>query len=326
MEHGERSNTKHLIKSFSKDINKYSLDAMMRILESLVEDLEEQSIKLSSNARLDNPWCELSGIAASEDNDCINLTCNRFGIASLQSCLPNSYIEDFIISKNPALYEFLNIFNNKLLNLSYNTSKKYSLALQNKPFSRTNFAKILLALCGAFEIDDLYQILIKHSLLLWKKPRSLIGLQKILESFVLCDVKIDNLRGDWDVINQNSLTVLGKKNYVLGKDTISGKYIWNQNAKLLLTIGPLGIEDFYRCVQNGDILKTICFIMSKYLNFGKRFEIKIIVKQEDITPVRLSNKNYLGIDSWMKSRSGYSNVVSVSKQDIDRMLQIIINE
>lgn len=299
---------------------------MMRILESLVEDLEEQSIKLSSNARLDNPWCELSGIAASEDNDCINLTCNRFGIASLQSCLPNSYIEDFIISKNPALYEFLNIFNNKLLNLSYNTSKKYSLALQNKPFSRTNFAKILLALCGAFEIDDLYQILIKHSLLLWKKPRSLIGLQKILESFVLCDVKIDNLRGDWDVINQNSLTVLGKKNYVLGKDTISGKYIWNQNAKLLLTIGPLGIEDFYRCVQNGDILKTICFIMSKYLNFGKRFEIKIIVKQEDITPVRLSNKNYLGIDSWMKSRSGYSNVVSVSKQDIDRMLQIIINE
>lgn len=326
MEHGERSNTKHLIKSFSKDINKYSLDAMMRILESLVEDLEEQSIKLSSNARLDNPWCELSGIAASEDNDCINLTCNRFGIASLQSCLPNSYIEDFIISKNPALYEFLNIFNNKLLNLSYNTSKKYSLALQNKPFSRTNFAKILLALCGAFEIDDLYQILIKHSLLLWKKPRSLIGLQKILESFVLCDVKIDNLRGDWDVINQNSLTVLGKKNYVLGKDTISGKYIWNQNAKLLLTIGPLGIEDFYRCVQNGDILKTICFIMSKYLNFGKRFEIKIIVKQEDITPVRLSNKNYLGIDSWMQSRSGYSNVVSVSKQDIDRMLQIIINE
>lgn len=299
---------------------------MMRILESLVEDLEEQSIKLSSNARLDNPWCELSGIAASEDNDCINLTCNRFGIASLQSCLPNSYIEDFIISKNPALYEFLNIFNNKLLNLSYNTSKKYSLALQNKPFSRTNFAKILLALCGAFEIDDLYQILIKHSLLLWKKPRSLIGLQKILESFVLCDVKIDNLRGDWDVINQNSLTVLGKKNYVLGKDTISGKYIWNQNAKLLLTIGPLGIEDFYRCVQNGDILKTICFIMSKYLNFGKRFEIKIIVKQEDITPVRLSNKNYLGIDSWMQSRSGYSNVVSVSKQDIDRMLQIIINE
>lgn len=299
---------------------------MMRILESLVEDLEEQSIKLSSNARLDNPWCELSGIAASEDNDCINLTCNRFGIASLQSCLPNSYIEDFIISKNPALYEFLNIFNNKLLNLSYNTSKKYSLALQNKPFSRTNFAKILLALCGAFEIDDLYQILIKHSLLLWKKPRSLIGLQKILESFVLCDVKIDNLRGDWDVINQNSLTVLGKKNYVLGKNTISGKYIWNQNAKLLLTIGPLGIEDFYRCVQNGDILKTICFIMSKYLNFGKRFEIKIIVKQEDITPVRLSNKNYLGIDSWMKSRSGYSNVVSVSKQDIDRMLQIIINE
>lgn len=299
---------------------------MMRILESLVEDLEEQSIKLSSNARLDNPWCELSGIAASEDNDCINLTCNRFGIASLQSCLPNSYIEDFIISKNPALYEFLNIFNNKLLNLSYNTSKKYSLALQNKPFSRTNFAKILLALCGAFEIDDLYQILIKHSLLLWKKPRSLIGLQKILESFVLCDVKIDNLRGDWDVINQNSLTVLGKKNYVLGKDTISGKYIWNQNAKLLLTIGPLGIEDFYRCVQNGDILKTICFIMSKYLNFGKRFEIKIIVKQEDITPVRLSNKNYLGIDSWMKSRSGYSNVVSVSKQDTDRMLQIIINE
>lgn len=299
---------------------------MMRILESLVEDLEEQSIKLSSNARLDNPWCELSGIAASEDNDCINLTCNRFGIASLQSCLPNSYIEDFIISKNPALYEFLNIFNNKLLNLSYNTSKKYSLALQNKPFSRTNFAKILLALCGAFEIDDLYQILIKHSLLLWKKPRSLIGLQKILESFVLCDVKIDNLRGDWDVINQNSLTVLGKKNYVLGKNTISGKYIWNQNAKLLLTIGPLGIEDFYRCVQNGDILKTICFIMSKYLNFGKRFEIKIIVKQEDITPVRLSNKNYLGIDSWMQSRSGYSNVVSVSKQDIDRMLQIIINE
>lgn len=299
---------------------------MMRILESLVEDLEEQSIKLSSNARLDNPWCELSGIATSEDNDCINLTCNRFGIASLQSCLPNSYIEDFIISKNPALYEFLNIFNNKLLNLSYNTSKKYSLALQNKPFSRTNFAKILLALCGAFEIDDLYQILIKHSLLLWKKPRSLIGLQKILESFVLCDVKIDNLRGDWDVINQNSLTVLGKKNYVLGKDTISGKYIWNQNAKLLLTIGPLGIEDFYRCVQNGDILKTICFIMSKYLNFGKRFEIKIIVKQEDITPVRLSNKNYLGIDSWMQSRSGYSNVVSVSKQDIDRMLQIIINE
>lgn len=326
MEHGERSNTKHLIKSFSKDINKYSLDAMMRILESLVEDFKEQSIKLSSNARLDNPWCELSGITVSEDNDSINVTCNRFGIASLQSCLPNSYIEDFIISKNPALYEFLNVFNNKLLALSYNTSKKYSLALQNKPFSKTNFAKILLALCGAFEVDDLYQILIKHSLLLWKKPRSLIGLKKILESFVLSNVKIDNLQGDWDVINQNSLTILGKKNHVLGKDTISGKYIWNQNAKLLLTIGPLGIKDFYRCVQNGDILKAICFIMSKYLNFGKRFEIKIIVKQEDITPVRLSNKNYLGIDSWMKSSGGYSNVVSVSKQDIDRMLQIIINE
>lgn len=337
MELLRRNDPLDVISAIPKDINNYSLNALIRILESVLRESDPKILKLRSDIRLNVPWCEISGVDV-KDNQ-ISIRCNRFGIASLQSCLPNSYIQDFISSKSMAMREFLDVFNNRLLHVSYQTSKNADIVLQNKKFFDTNYAKVLRALCGDTSAgaprnvdvsgnvsptkagsqdlpknsiaENYYSALISDSLLFWRKPRTYIGLVALLERFFCRKVKVKTLVGGWRDLDEVSLTLLGKSNIKLGNNTVVGDKIWDQADSIEITLLGVDKDDFQKFVVDNSLLKVLSFIMNKYINSGKRYRVKLRLRDDVMSPASLDGQHTLGINAWLKSSSKYDSEVLV---------------
>lgn len=305
----QRNHSDALIKDIAWNVNRYSMDALLRILSSVLEG-GDNSIRFKSKADLHGPWCEVSGIYGRGKS--IEIHSNRFGLSNLQSCLPNSYIEEMMLFGGVAADEFLNIFNDKLLRLSFETSKKSSIVLQNVTLINTTYADALKAMVGACgNRNTMYEPLLPHALLFWRKPRSMTGLLHILTSFFKVDFKVKNFIGKWQKINKRDTSFLGKQNMCLGKNLVMGDRVWDQRRGLEITIGPVGAKDFDAFVVEKSLLKPLCFMLAKYLNFGKSYSIKVLIKQSEITPGRLDKKSMLGVNSWIKSKTTYDDLVSV---------------
>lgn len=307
--------TENIVKNFTRNIKNYSLDALIRILESILKDDFLRYVRLKSDIMLNIPPYEISKITVS--GKFIDIYCNRFGIANMQSCLPNSYIEEFMLYKKISTNNFFNIFNNKLLKLSYETSKSYDIAIQNVSFIKTNYAAILSSFAGEFEhFEKKYSIIINNALLFWKKPRSLFGLKLILEKFLGNKVKLENNIGGFDDISDNSVTRIGVKNNELGKNTIIGTKLWNQNKIMKILFEDVSAEDFNDLLGDKRILNILHFVIKKYINFSKEFRIIFKVQKTCITNTTLNGKNMLAINTWLKSNNNYQDLVNISQNFI----------
>lgn len=307
--------TENIVKDLTRNIKNYSLDAIIRILESILKDDFLHFVRLKSDIMLNIPPYEVSKITVS--GRYIDIYCNRFGIANMQSCLPNSYIEEFLIYKKISTNNFFNIFNNKLLKLSYETSKSYDIAIQNVSFRKSNYAKILSAFAGEFEhLEEKYSIIINNALLFWKKPRSLFGLKLILEKFLGNKVELENNIGGFDDISSNSLTSLGIKNNELGKNTIVGTKLWNQNKIMKIFFKDVSVEDFKDFLEDRKIINVLHFIIKKYINFSKEFRILFKVQENCITNTLLNGTYKLSLNTWLKSNSKYQDIINIPKSFI----------
>jgi type VI secretion system protein ImpH len=194
--------------------------------------------------------------------------------------------------------------------------KKIVLGIAQVKPDQTPAGKVFLDLVG-IETESLRdqlavsdQSLLSYAAAFWKRPRSLVGLQRLLRSYFDLPIIVFQYQGAWQNALERDWTRIGVRetgqHQVLGKSAVLGKRSWHQTAGIALHIPTLSYKQFLRFQQETAMeymaLRDLTFF---YIGQGQRVHVTFALHREQIEPTRLNREFGLGRNTWLTRGHGY---------------------
>ncbi|MBU0754424.1 MAG: type VI secretion system baseplate subunit TssG [Planctomycetes bacterium] len=208
---------------------------------------------------------------------------------------------------DPTLSAFADIFHHRLLAFFY---KAWASSQPTVNFDRPatdRFQVYLGSLCGlgmpAFRDRDDMPDLAKFYFCgrLSGQTRSKEGLAAIISGYFQVDAEIEEFVGEWRELPKDSLFRLGEsmETGALGATAVLGSRIWDCQQKIRLQVGPMGKENYDRFLPDGGSIRRLVSLVRNYLGYEYSWDLKIILKKEEIPPLKLGVSGRLGWTSWL---------------------------
>lgn len=242
------------------------------------------------------------------------MTVNFLGLAGCLGALdiPSTELVLQRTSHNDkALRDFLDIFNHRLVSLLYRIRKHHRVGLGAATPGDDQIARYLYSLIGMgtprlqgrMHIRD--RALLYYAGILAQQPRSMAGLQRILTDYFHVDVKTTQFVGQWCELEEDQWMRIGESgtNQRLGHDTcVLGTRVWDQHARFEIELGPLGLEDFESFLPTEWRFSVLCDLVRFYVKDEFEFNVRLILKADEIPAVELSTEPALSWMSWLGPR------------------------
>jgi type VI secretion system protein ImpH len=245
------------------------------------------------------------------------MTVNFMGLTGPQGVLPNPYttlIIERLRASDPALRDFLNVFNHRILSLFYRAWRKYRFDVACEQGERDLFSRYLLSLLG-LGTDGLRDrqavsddALIYYTGLLAQRPRSAQALRQILGDFFEVPVEIEQFAGGWyrlDPETQCRMAEGNTESEELGLGAVVGDEVWDQQSRVRIVLGPLTLERYADFLPDGKSFETLRAWVRFFSNDEWDFEVKLILEREQVPACTLGADGVsgpqLGWVSWVKS-------------------------
>jgi type VI secretion system protein ImpH len=179
----------------------------------------------------------------------------NFCIAGAIGPLPEPFTEwlrELRQERSPTMADFLNIFNQRLNALRYEFKARQTLALNNASPGKTAHARYLSAFMGMqqHELGDQVPLPRRAWLgvagLLANPRRSAFAVSRIAAAFLGAEVRVEELAGAWQIIEPENRTLLGRGGQALGRLSVLGRRVWDQQARIRLVVAPLPWLEYCR--------------------------------------------------------------------------------
>lgn len=244
------------------------------------------------------------------------ITASFLGLYGPASPLPTYYTEDLIseeIDEESVKKDFLDIFNDPILKLFYESWSKYRLSVkiidENDPASLQR----LYSLIGLAEPRLRRHLpesnaLLRYAGLFMCYPRSALGLQTLIaEFFQLPGVAIEQCVARQVPIDRDQQCQLGNQACELGEDIHIGTQIIDYSGKIRIKCGPLDEKRFHDISPGTDQYGRLVRVINAYLDQPLSVDIRFVVNEDEIQTTTLGGPRWcrLGFHTWLNS-SGQS--------------------
>jgi type VI secretion system protein ImpH len=275
------------------------------------------AVRFSSRVSLGFPASDLASVREpAEEGGPFRVTVDFIGLAGLTGPLPRPLTE-LVIERtargDTAGRDFLDLFNHRLVELLYAARKKHRPALATDAPESTRVSRALFALIGlgtrglrgrmqAKGVPD--RALLTYAGLLSQRPRSMLGLETLLQDYFGVRVRGHQFRGKWLALEPDDCTRIGASggSRALGRDAVLGSRLWDQQAAFELEIGPLddaGLADF---LPTGSAYLPLCELVRFWVGVDLEFTIRLVVAKDAVPAAELGRGARLGWTSWLKTR------------------------
>jgi len=289
-------------------------------------DPTKEVVHFRSTVKLDFPASDIAQVKRKQDiprreqpKAPAEMSVNFLGLAGCLGALdiPSTELVLQRESQNDTvLKDFFDIFNHRLVSLLYRIRKHHRIGLGAATPGMDQVARYLYSLIGMetprlkgrMHVRD--RALLYYAGILAQKPRSIAGLQRILTDYFNVEVKTRQFVGEWCDLEESQCTRIGASgtNQRLGRDTvIVGARIWDQHARFEIQLGPLGLEDFESFLPTEWRFGVLCDLVRFYVKDELEFNVRLILKAEEIPPVKLSMDPALSWTSWLAPAPRLSN-------------------
>jgi type VI secretion system protein ImpH len=280
-----------------------------------------RNIRFRSRVSLGFPASDVYEIRFLEDGR-PEVTVNFMGLAGLLGPLPIPLTELILATpgrtrieggdvrrKTSAVVDFLDIFNHRLISLMYRVRQTHRPALTSTAPSDGPAAKCLFALIGLgnpalrsrMKVDD--PALLFYAGILSARPRSAVGLQRILADYFGVPVKIRQFMGRWRDLDPRQWTIIGgpkKQNFRLGRSVVLGTRVWDEQTHIRIRLGPMPRQKYMALLPGALAHDRLRDLVRFYLDPEMTFSIVLkLEKQGVFSPKFESGELRLGLTSWL---------------------------
>jgi type VI secretion system protein ImpH len=135
------------------------------------------------------------------------------------------------------------------------------------------------------------------------------GLHALLSDYFHLPVNIEEFVGEWIPLPPKHICRLGldKSTNELGKSVIVGLKVWESQHKFRIVLGPLSGQDYERLLPTGDRIKRLVSLVRNYVGDELAWDLKLILKWEDVLPASLNGNFRLGWNTWLGKRPDEKN-------------------
>lgn len=250
------------------------------------------------------------------------MTISFIGFVGPQGVLPRHYTETFIsrarVLKDTTAFDFLDMFNQRIVTLFYNAWAKYNFWISYESKLDDRFSHYFLDLIGLGTKGLQHKLkvspegmsddsLIYYSGLLSQHPRSIVSLERILEDYFQCSFELVSCEGKWIYLNSDDQTCMGVpgqgKNCLLSRNIVIGSQVWDRQSSFKVIIGPVSKKTFEKFLPGQSYYLILTHFIRYYLGNSLDFRIQLVMKKEDVPSCQLSNntKNsvQIGWTTWL---------------------------
>ncbi|MGH7868349.1 MAG: type VI secretion system baseplate subunit TssG [Candidatus Dormibacteraceae bacterium] len=284
----------------------------------LFSDPDREVVRFQVNSSLGFPPSQIRGIRWTEGR-APRMIVNFMGLTGPMGVLPYCFSEliiERVRAKDTSLQAFLDIFNHRAISFFYRAWEKYRFPVAYERGERDQFSHHLLDLMGlGTEGLQNRQRLLDDSLvyycgLLAAQPKSAAALEQVLNDYFDVPVEIDQFAGAWYKLDSDSQCDLDDAaasiSGQLGVGAVVGDEIWDQQSRVRIKIGPLGLHQYQDFLPEGTAFEPLRALVRFLTNDEFEFEVQLIMKKEEVPPCELGAEGdaapRLGWVTWMKSK------------------------
>lgn len=232
----------------------------------------------------------------------------------LPYCYTDSVAAHIHFNKNEGPRAFVDCFSNRSLTLFYRAWEKCRVEYRHDGNGRDGFLPLQLALAGARpraqaaaqppddegriadEVRAHYAGLLRH------RPLSGEVLVGVLREYFRLPFNLEQFVGAWETLGPDERGRLGHGNCILGRNAMLGPRYWRRDLCVCLRIGPLSRSDFQRFLPGTSASKALKAMLALFAIPNLRFEVRLILRAQDVLPARLSLGPRLGHGSFLATR------------------------
>jgi type VI secretion system protein ImpH len=283
-----------IVKSIIQEGPKYNFLQLMRLLDNcefakhLASNLFNKYIQLNSTTEISFPASDIQKCTIDTHNR-LKLQLTFMGLCGVDSPLPHY----FLAHHNNCIYDFLNIFNNRLYLLFYLAWKKYHpfIQLNNSPYRQ-----YLKFLSGNL-LTELDQKEFAFTGLLGQRIHNSLALSGLISEYLNgLNAQVAQFIPSWAKLE--TTWQFGHAIY-LGDNSLLGNQIITRTRKIAIQIGPLDSAKAQQLFPGQIKYQHLRSLITCYLGHGILFDLILIINQSIIDCLKLGNHIQLGWTCWL---------------------------
>ena len=205
---------------------------------------------------------------------------------------------------------FIDMFHHRLLSLLYRAWAEASPAVSldrpdQDPFSRwigslAGYGQTSLS--GRDSVPDGARL--ASAGILGRSVHGAEGLERILNDFFRVPVQVHQWQPHWMRLPEDAHSRIGLRNAPvgLGQNAVIGAKVWDCQTRFRIEIGPLTLEQYKRFLPGGESMKRLRDWVLNYVGYELSCEMHLVLKKEEVPPVKLGASGALGWTSWLGKR------------------------
>lgn len=280
-------------------------------------DPSDQAVRFRSRVGLGFEATDVHAVEPpAEPGEPPTMAVNFLGLAGTQGPLPR-HLAELILArrskKDTAFADFLDIFNHRLIAMLYRARKKYRLALHWRPPEEARVSRPLFSLIGLgtgklqgrMNVDD--RSLLLYSGILARTARTMVGGERVLSHYFEVPVDIEPFVGAWIEISADETTRIGEtgQNQVLGRTTVVGRRVWDQQVGYEIRVGPVDYEGFRDLLPTGTGFRKMWALAEFYSGHELGFRVRLTLEAAEVPELLLgaggARAPRLGWTTWLKT-------------------------
>lgn len=209
---------------------------------------------------------------------------------------------------DPTLSRFLDVFHHRFLELFYRAWAQAQPHVNRDRPADDRFASYLGAFIGLSpqplrnrdRLPDLAKLFHVSSLV--RQVRNAEGLRSILEHFFRVPVAIEEFVGHTLHLASSERTYLAREGATLGTGAVLGRRVWDRQHKFRVHLGPLTLPQYESFLPGGEPLRKLADWVRLYLCFELQWDVRLVLKRQEVPPVKLGQAGRLGWTTWLGRR------------------------
>jgi type VI secretion system protein ImpH len=211
---------------------------------------------------------------------------------------------------DPAFVRFLDVFHHRMLSLFYRAWAQAQAAVSMDRPRQDYFGRRLGALCG-LGLPSLRDrdsapdsVKLAHAGVFGRQVRNAECLHIVLAGYFRVPVRIEEFVGHWLRIAPAQHSRLGQRDGFarLGEDAVIGERTWHAQSRFRVVIGPLSFRDYERFLPRGKSSRALHDLIRLYVGVEHSWEVKLVLKKEEVPLAWLGNSVWIGWSSWLGAR------------------------